>query len=959
MAVQEQTPYIEYVANGTTTEFTLGFACDSEDKLVVTVNDLSTNVGDWTFERGGVIFKYPPLANAIVKIWRNSPIERNTTFKTYDNSLNTNSLNSDFDRIWLVLQELNAKTVTSDDKLQELLDSLIAGNVNGLPAEILARIAGDEQSKLLINIEENRAYQAEMKLGDQVENEALIAHQNNQIEKNRAESVEYGLQLQVNAIGVGNKAYKTYALMDADKVNIPAKSKVTVTNDSTASNNGDWHYDGSTFTKSAYDPLTQAKADATAKANIAETNAKTYTDSITTDVSSAGFTATGYISATGSFLSSASFKSTDFIKAVPHQNYRIYSQIAGAARHAWYDKNQIFISAFGDDQTTLTEKTYTAPANAAYLRVSAYLAASWNVAYIKSKVYVIEIIEKIIQQHMPNVDASKIDYSSSNVKLTLDSVITKQNSIIAKQNNIAGQLDLLGDKESPYFVNTSQFVKAVLTPTNFAVVDITARVSDTQMTVSDATAFIYSGSCVVYDPTTNSYTSHSVIGINGTTITVMPPLPANPTQAQTMHDSYQGQHLTLFGYKGLADFVFNQVQKYGYKKAENRFFNFNPTLYQRQASSGGQITTDGTTIAIPVTRLGTAATGGFVSGTTNLIKTCDMNSGNLNIGNNGHTQYLTRSYQLTDGIAGNGFEISFNANSSTGFIEIPIAVRDETYTSSSDSQPYKTSGRARLQVYNGTTVIHDQYYSSGSVSHVCVDFTLADTLKVRVTCETSTPTAVLLSGIFAYLKSAGTSVSSYFKDGDVCAFLGDSWTQYPIATAIGETGQAYPISCMSSKYQTMYPSGVNSTGSQWLSRRLREKLTASGKNVTMLNVGFGGQTSRWGKYWIDAILTMSPKPTHCVLCFYINDNNSIANPSNNTYDFDSNKMFESKPASEGGINGKIPSYTEWETNLKYLSDKLLDNGIKPIIIMPSQTGSATQAQAIRSGQLDRIADGFD
>ncbi|MBL8323314.1 MAG: hypothetical protein JNJ93_13725, partial [Acinetobacter sp.] len=226
MAVQEQTPYIEYVANGTTIEFTLGFVCDSADKLVVTVNDLSTNVGDWTFERGGVIFKYPPLANAIVKIWRNSPIERNTTFKTYDNSLNTNSLNADFDGIWLVLQELNAKAVISDEKLQALLDSLIAGNVNGLPAEILARIAGDEQSKLLIDIEKNRAYQAEMKLGDQVESEALIAHQNNQIEKNRAESAEYGLQLQVNAIGVGNKAYKTYALMDADKVNIPAKSKV-------------------------------------------------------------------------------------------------------------------------------------------------------------------------------------------------------------------------------------------------------------------------------------------------------------------------------------------------------------------------------------------------------------------------------------------------------------------------------------------------------------------------------------------------------------------------------------------------------------------------------------------------------------------------------------------------------------------------------------------------------------
>lgn len=55
------------------------------------------------------------------------------------------------------------------------------------------------------------------------------------------------------------RAYKTYAEMDADKANLSSKTKVTVTNDATASNNGDWQWDGVAFTKSAYDPLTQAK----------------------------------------------------------------------------------------------------------------------------------------------------------------------------------------------------------------------------------------------------------------------------------------------------------------------------------------------------------------------------------------------------------------------------------------------------------------------------------------------------------------------------------------------------------------------------------------------------------------------------------------------------------------------------------------------------------------------------
>ncbi|WP_462183792.1 GDSL-type esterase/lipase family protein [Acinetobacter baumannii] len=78
-------------------------------------------------------------------------------------------------------------------------------------------------------------------------------------EKDRATAAESVLDAKLNANGVGNRAYKTYADMDADKANIPAKSKVTVTNDPTSSNNGDWQYDGSTFTKSVYDPVQQAK----------------------------------------------------------------------------------------------------------------------------------------------------------------------------------------------------------------------------------------------------------------------------------------------------------------------------------------------------------------------------------------------------------------------------------------------------------------------------------------------------------------------------------------------------------------------------------------------------------------------------------------------------------------------------------------------------------------------------
>ncbi|HHP6882596.1 TPA: hypothetical protein ACSE73_000318 [Acinetobacter baumannii] len=78
-------------------------------------------------------------------------------------------------------------------------------------------------------------------------------------EKQRALDAEGLLDGKINAIGVGNKAYLTYAEMDADKANIPINSKVTVTSDPDTSKRGDWQWNGTVFTKSSYDPLQQMK----------------------------------------------------------------------------------------------------------------------------------------------------------------------------------------------------------------------------------------------------------------------------------------------------------------------------------------------------------------------------------------------------------------------------------------------------------------------------------------------------------------------------------------------------------------------------------------------------------------------------------------------------------------------------------------------------------------------------
>ena len=58
----------------------------------------------------------------------------------------------------------------------------------------------------------------------------------------------------------GHKGFATLALAQSAQGTLPSGSVVEVTNDATASNNGLYLWNGTTLTKSAYDPLTQAKA---------------------------------------------------------------------------------------------------------------------------------------------------------------------------------------------------------------------------------------------------------------------------------------------------------------------------------------------------------------------------------------------------------------------------------------------------------------------------------------------------------------------------------------------------------------------------------------------------------------------------------------------------------------------------------------------------------------------------
>lgn len=106
MAVPEQTPYIEHTGNGVTTSFALEFQCDSKDHLIVFVDGIEPPIASWSLTEGNVVFTIAPAAGKKIALQRNTPFGRTTNYQSFNNSFRPQTVNIDFDRLWLKLQEL-------------------------------------------------------------------------------------------------------------------------------------------------------------------------------------------------------------------------------------------------------------------------------------------------------------------------------------------------------------------------------------------------------------------------------------------------------------------------------------------------------------------------------------------------------------------------------------------------------------------------------------------------------------------------------------------------------------------------------------------------------------------------------------------------------------------------------------------------------------------------------------
>lgn len=109
MPVQEQTPYIKYVANGVTQTFSTEFDCEKKDQLVVMLNGEEPVFTSWSYADKQVTFLIAPVADTVVELKRQSKLNRTTDYQSFNHTLNYRALNSDFDRIWYAIQDQNYK----------------------------------------------------------------------------------------------------------------------------------------------------------------------------------------------------------------------------------------------------------------------------------------------------------------------------------------------------------------------------------------------------------------------------------------------------------------------------------------------------------------------------------------------------------------------------------------------------------------------------------------------------------------------------------------------------------------------------------------------------------------------------------------------------------------------------------------------------------------------------------
>lgn len=174
-----------------------------------------------------------------------------------------------FDKNDVLIEEQDGVTQSASGEITTAKGEIIGlygAVLNSLTNEVKRAVAAEKTIADSLTSETTRAKSAESALQSSIDAEAIRAKKaesdlntglakevsDRKLEVTRLDEADAVLQAQINSVGGGKLAYKTYAEMIADKSNIAAKSSIDIIAD-TDDKNGTYLYDGTNFVKSKYD----------------------------------------------------------------------------------------------------------------------------------------------------------------------------------------------------------------------------------------------------------------------------------------------------------------------------------------------------------------------------------------------------------------------------------------------------------------------------------------------------------------------------------------------------------------------------------------------------------------------------------------------------------------------------------------------------------------------------------
>lgn len=144
MAVPEQIPLVDYVADGTVKKFDVPFDYDQQEDLHLFVDGIAPTIDKYFFQDNAFNFYIAPTDGQKVRIERITPKKRDTDYDLHTNTIRPKALNNDFDRIWFAIQESYEDFGELSIQLQNEIIARIQAD-----EEILAKLAQETADRIL------------------------------------------------------------------------------------------------------------------------------------------------------------------------------------------------------------------------------------------------------------------------------------------------------------------------------------------------------------------------------------------------------------------------------------------------------------------------------------------------------------------------------------------------------------------------------------------------------------------------------------------------------------------------------------------------------------------------------------------------------------------------------------------------------------------------------------------